>query len=105
MPYRLFRPLLVAHQLPDNAVSGEGGERDQAAAKRGVQRILVLLLRGRQHQGAVVAHLDADGFLFITDRKKELLKTSGGKLVAPQPIENNVSPTNATLSAGKKYEM
>jgi long-chain acyl-CoA synthetase len=37
-----------------------------------------------------IAHIDTDGFIFITDRKKELLKTSGGKLVAPQPIENKL---------------
>ncbi|MFZ1939130.1 MAG: long-chain fatty acid--CoA ligase [Terracidiphilus sp.] len=44
-----------------------------------------------------IAHIDADGFLYITDRKKELLKTSGGKLVAPQPIENKLK--NSVLIA------
>jgi long-chain acyl-CoA synthetase len=52
-----------------------------------------------------IAHLDADGFLSITDRKKELLKTSGGKLVAPQPIENklknNVLVAQAALVGDK----
>ncbi|MGD0830961.1 MAG: long-chain fatty acid--CoA ligase [Terracidiphilus sp.] len=44
-----------------------------------------------------IARLDADGFLFITDRKKELLKTSGGKMVAPQPIENKLK-NNALIA-------
>jgi long-chain acyl-CoA synthetase len=46
-----------------------------------------------------IARLDADGFLFITDRKKELLKTSGGKMVAPQPIENKLMNSSLVAQA------
>jgi long-chain acyl-CoA synthetase len=34
-----------------------------------------------------IGRIDSDGFLYITDRKKELIKTSGGKYVAPSRVE------------------
>jgi long-chain acyl-CoA synthetase len=46
-----------------------------------------------------IGHVDADGFLYITDRKKELLKTSGGKLIAPQPIENKLKASYLVANA------
>jgi long-chain acyl-CoA synthetase len=52
-----------------------------------VEKTKEVIKDGYFHTGDI-GHIDEDGFLKITDRKKEMFKTSGGKYVAPQVIEN-----------------
>jgi long-chain acyl-CoA synthetase len=46
-----------------------------------------------------IGRIDEEGYLYVTDRKKDLFKTAAGKFVAPQPIENTLKVSPLILNA------
>jgi long-chain acyl-CoA synthetase len=91
---------------PDGEILARGPNVMKGYYKKAAET-LEAMAGGWFHTGDI-GHFDEEGFLIITDRKKDLIITAGGKNVAPQPIENRLKTNpyiqNAVVvGSGRKY--